>query len=100
MILSIEHHVDMIAAMIEKLRAEGLTTVAPEAQAQDAWVSENNTVAHMTLYPEAASWYMGANIPGKPRVFMPYVGGVKQYRATCQEVIDDNWRGFAFSDAG
>ena len=99
MILSIEHHVDMIAAMIEKLRAEGLTTVAPEAQAQDAWVSENNTVAHMTLYPEAASWYMGANIPGKPRVFMPYVGGVKQYRATCQEVIDDNWRGFAFSDA-
>ena len=66
------------------------------ASGQDAWVSQNNTVAHMTLYPEAASWYMGANIPGKPRVFMPYVGGVKQYRATCQEVIDDNWRGFFF----
>ena len=51
MILSIEHHVDMIAAMIEKLRAEGLATVAAEPAAQDAWVSQNNTVAHMTLYP-------------------------------------------------
>jgi cyclohexanone monooxygenase len=97
MILSIEHHVDLIAELIDKMRTDGSRKVVPAAPAQDAWVSENNKVAHMTLYPAAASWYMGANIPGKPRVFMPYVAGVKQYRQTCAEIIEDNWRGFEFS---
>ena len=97
MILSIEYHVEMIATMIDKIRCEGLTTVRAEPDAQDAWVEHNNAVANKTLYPSAASWYMGANIPGKARVFMPYVGGVKQYRSMCGEVMAKNWRGFAFS---
>ena len=97
MILSIEYHVEMIAKMIDKIRCEGLTTVRAEPDAQDAWVEHNNAVANKTLYPAAASWYMGANIPGKARVFMPYVGGVKQYRSMCGEVMAKNWRGFAFS---
>ena len=53
-----------------------------------------NEVAHTTLYPQAASWYMGANIPGKPRVFMPYIGGVPAYRAICDEVAAKGYDGF------
>ena len=86
--------------MIDKSRCEGLTTVRAEPDAQDDWVEHNNAVANKTLYPAAASWYMGANIPGKARVFMPYVGGVKQYRSMCGEVMAENWRGFAFSTDG
>ena len=97
MILSIEHHVDLIACLIQKLHDENFNSVVPETLAQDNWVSHNTEVANSTLYPAAASWYMGANIPGKPRIFMPYVGGVKQYRATCQEIIENGWRGFEFA---
>jgi len=97
MILSIEHHVDLIACLIQKLHDENFNSVVPEALAQDNWVSHNTEVANSTLYPAAASWYMGANIPGKPRIFMPYVGGVRQYRATCQEIIENGWRGFEFA---
>jgi cyclohexanone monooxygenase len=78
------------------LNDENFNSVVPETLAQDNWVSHNTEVANSTLYPAAASWYMGANIPGKPRIFMPYVGGVKQYRATCQEIIENGWRGFEF----
>ncbi len=97
MILSIEYHVDIIAKMVEKIRNEGLSSVNVELEAQDAWVEHTNEVANNTLYPQAASWYMGSNISGKAQVFMPYVGGVKQYRAICGEVIAENWRGFSFS---
>jgi len=96
MILSIEHHVDLIASLIQKLHDEDFNSVVPAEQAQHDWVSHNNEVANSTLYPAAASWYMGANIPGKPRIFMPYVGGVKQYRAACQEISENGWRGFEF----
>jgi len=97
MILSIEYHVDMIAKMISKMQDEGLYIARADCKAQEAWVEHNNEVANGTLYPAAASWYMGANIPGKPRIFMPYVGGVKQYRSICGEVISENWKGFEFS---
>ena len=56
-------------------------------------------VADRTLYPKAASWYMGANIPGKPRVFMPYVGGVDRYKQTCDEVAASGYEGFVFTPA-
>ncbi len=96
MILSIEHHVDLIAELVETLQQRGGRTVEASADAQEEWVGHVNDVAHSTLYPKAASWYMGANIPGKPRVFMPYVGGVKKYRETCDEVREAGWRGFSF----
>ncbi len=56
-----------------------------------------NEVANKTLYPSAASWYMGANIPGKPRVFMPYIGGVGAYRQKCDEVAAEGYEGFELS---
>ena len=76
MIVSIEQHVDWIADCVTHLRERGLSTIEATAEAQEAWVQHVNEVGHMTLYPLAPSWYMGANIPGKPRVFMPYIGGV------------------------
>ena len=65
--------------------------------AEDAWVEHGNEVAHKTLYPLANSWYVGANIPGKKRVFMPYVGGFGPYDQLCQEVAATGYEGFVFS---
>ena len=62
-------------------------------------VDHVNELAGYTLFPTANSWYMGANVPGKPRVFMPYVGGLPRYRATCDEVAADGYRGFALTPA-
>ena len=68
--------------------------LAADPAAEDAWVDHVNQVAAFTLYPKGNSWYMGANVPGKPRVFMPYIGGVGPYRAVCDEVVADGYRGF------
>jgi cyclohexanone monooxygenase len=94
MILSCEQHVDWIAACIRYLRDQGLARIEAEADAEDAWVDHNNAVADGTLYPLANSWYMGANIPGKPRVFMPYVGGVAAYKKKCDEIAANGYEGF------
>ena len=61
------------------------------------WTDHVQQVASHTLYPKAASWYMGANIPGKPRLFLPYVGGVGRYRHICDQVAADGYEGFALS---
>ena len=66
----------------------------PDVSAEDAWVEHVNAVAGMTLFPKANSWYLGANIPGKPRVFMPYVGGVGAYAEKCREVAAAGYEGF------
>jgi cyclohexanone monooxygenase len=94
MIVSIEQHVDWITDCIEYLRANGLQTIEPTVEAQDAWVEHVNQVANVTLFPRAASWYMGANIPGKPRVFMPYIGGVGIYGQKCRDVVANGYEGF------
>ncbi len=95
MIVSIEQHVDWIADCVGYLQAHDLPTIEPKREAQDAWVEHVNEMAFRTLYPTANSWYMGANIPGKPRVFMPYIGGVGAYRAKCDEVAAKGYEGFA-----
>jgi cation diffusion facilitator CzcD-associated flavoprotein CzcO len=97
MIVSIEQHVDWIADCMAYLRATRLATIEASAAAQEAWVQHVNEVGHMTLYPLAPSWYMGANIPGKPRVFMPYIGGVGVYRQKCDEVAAAGYDGFTLS---
>src|SRR5207248_5694744 len=74
MIVSIEQHVDWIANCLVRLREEGHETIDATVDAEDAWVAHVNEVGHMTLYPRANSWYMGANVPGKPRICMPYSG--------------------------
>jgi cyclohexanone monooxygenase len=95
MMTSIEQHVDWIADYLGYLRDRQLRRCEAQLGAEDAWVEHVNEVAHRTLYPSAASWYMGANIPGKPRVFMPYVGGVGAYRQRCAQVAERDYEGFA-----
>jgi cation diffusion facilitator CzcD-associated flavoprotein CzcO len=93
-VLSIEQHVEWIADLVDHLRKHDLTTVEADEAAQEQWVEQVNAAAEATLMMKAASWYLGANVPGKPRVFMPYVGGVGRYRAICEEVAADDYRGF------
>jgi cyclohexanone monooxygenase len=97
---SIEQHVEWIGHALEDLREQGLDTIEATREAQDAWVEHVNDVADQTLYKHANSWYLGANIPGKVRVFMPYVGGVGNYRAKCDEVRAKGYEGFALSASG
>ena len=97
MLVSIEQHVDWVTECIERLDADGLTCIDATAEAEDAWVDHVNELAGYTLFPTAASWYMGANVPGKPRVFMPYLGGVAGYRAICEGIAADDYRGFVRS---
>ncbi|APR82987.1 Cyclohexanone monooxygenase [Minicystis rosea] len=99
MVVSIEQHVDWIADCLAHLRARGLDRIEARLEAEDAWVDHVNEVAHYTLYPKAASWYMGANVPGKPRVFMPYVGGVGAYRVKCDAVARAGYDGFVLDRA-
>ncbi|MBU2531898.1 MAG: NAD(P)/FAD-dependent oxidoreductase [Alphaproteobacteria bacterium] len=97
MILSCEQHVDWITDCLNHLRETGGTRIEASKTAEDYWVEHNNEVADSTLYPLANSWYVGANIPGKPRVFMPYVGGVTRYKEKCDEVAAADYEGFEIS---
>jgi cyclohexanone monooxygenase len=99
MIVSIEQHVDWITDCIAWMRARGLDTIEADRDAEDKWVAHVNEVAHTTLYPQANSWYMGANIPGKPQIFMPYIGGVGIYRKICDDVAAKGYEGFAMTPA-
>jgi cyclohexanone monooxygenase len=99
MILSIEQHVEWIADLLDHMRLHDIVTVEPELEAEDQWVQHVNDIASFTLFPTAASWYMGANIPGKPRVFMPYIGGVGSYRQKCDDVAAKGYEGFTLVGA-
>jgi cyclohexanone monooxygenase len=99
MIVSIEQHVDWIADCLAFMQDRGLEVMETTSEAEEKWVAHVNEVAHATLYPQANSWYMGANIPGKPRIFMPYIGGVGVYRRICDEVAAKGYRGFAMTSA-
>ena len=87
---------DWIADCIAYMRQRGLARIEPTLAAEDDWVAHVNEVAHSTLYPQANSWYMGANVPGKPRVFMPYIG-FPAYVKKCEEVAGNGYQGFALS---
>jgi cyclohexanone monooxygenase len=93
MILSIEQHTDWITDCIANMREKGLSTAEAQSDAEVNWVQHVNEVADTTLYPQANSWYVGANIPGKPRVFMPYVGGVEAYKKICDDVVAKGYEG-------
>ena len=98
MVMSIEQHVEWISDHVEHLEASGLVSEANPA-AQDEWVEHVNQAAAPTLFMKGNSWYLGANVPGKPRVFMPYVGGHGNYRAKCDDVAQKDYEGFDFSPA-
>jgi cyclohexanone monooxygenase len=97
MIASIEQHVDWIADAIDHLGKHQLDRIEPTPGAETDWVHHVNQVADSTLYPLANSWYMGANIPGKPRVFMPYVGGFDRYKRHCDAIAAQGYKGFSLS---
>jgi len=93
MIVSIEHHVEWITDCLSWLRQNGKQTIEADGEAQDAWVQHVNAVAGMTLYTSCSSWYLGANVPGKPRVFMP-LPGFPAYAQQCADVAQHGYRGF------
>ena len=93
----IEQHAEWIAGCIAHMRQHGIATVEPAADAVERWVAHVNEVAAQTLLPQASSsWYLGANVPGKPRVFMPYAGGMARYRGICDDVAANGYDGFVF----
>lgn len=93
-VVAIEQHVGFVADCLAHLQSHGIATIEAEPEAEENWVAHVNEVADRTLFPVANSWYMGANVPGKPRVFLPYVGGFGNYTRICEEVVRDNYRGF------
>jgi hypothetical protein len=93
--VAIEQHVEWISDCIAHMRAQGLQHIEAQAQASEQWMQEVNRAAAATLLPKAKhSWYLGANIPGKPRVFMPYAGGMAHYRKQCDAIKAKGYEGF------
>ena len=97
MVLSIEQHVEWIADCLSAMKSSHMTAIEATPEAEMSWIEHVNEVAHCTIFPLANSWYVGANVPGKPRVFMPYIGGVAAYRQKCNEVAVNNYAGFVLS---
>ncbi|MEQ9638532.1 MAG: NAD(P)/FAD-dependent oxidoreductase [Alphaproteobacteria bacterium] len=97
MIVAIEQHTDWLMGLLDHLREAGLDRVEADPQAQEEWVDHTAEVAEATLMPRADSWYVGANIPGKKRVYMPYFGGFDRYSALCEQIAADGYRGFVLS---
>ncbi|WP_441227965.1 flavin-containing monooxygenase [Tardiphaga sp. 20_F10_N6_6] len=96
--IAIEQHVDWITNCIRDMRAKGLKRIEARTDSTEKWVAHVNEAADATLLPMASSsWYLGANVPGKPRVFMPYAGGLARYTSICDDVAQSGYRGFALS---
>jgi hypothetical protein len=97
--VAIEQHAEWIADCISYMRRNGIERIEAEPEAMDQWVEKVNTAANATSLPMAAhSWYLGANVSGKPRVFMPYAGGMARYREICSDVAANNYDGFSLSE--
>ena len=98
MVVSIEQHVEWISDCIASMRLNGRLQIQATSSAEDDWVHHVNELSNGTLFPLGNSWYLGANVPGKPRVFMPYVGGVGRYREICTDVASFDYKGFVFKN--
>jgi cyclohexanone monooxygenase len=94
---AIEQHVEWIADCLCHMRDRGFDSIEATEGATAEWTQHVQDVANDTLYPAADSWYMGANIPGKPRLFLPYIGGLGVYAGKCEEIVQGGYQGFAFS---
>jgi cyclohexanone monooxygenase len=99
MVVSIEQHVDWVSDAIDYMCERGFETIEPEESAEDRWIEHVNEVAEGTMFTAEScnSWYLGVNIEGKPRVFMPYVGGVGRYAEKCREIVVNGYEGFRLS---
>ena len=94
MAVSIEQHVDWVADCLDYLRRHGFESIEPTPLSEAGWMRHAQDCANITLLPQTNSWYMGANVPGKPRVLLPYIGGVDAYRTICDEVVAGDYLGF------
>jgi cyclohexanone monooxygenase len=99
MITSIEQHVDWISDCLGHLTSHQQATIEATPQAEAEWVAHVNDLASQTLFPQANSWYMGANVPGKPRQFLPYCGGLGIYREHCEGIVARGYEGFELRSA-
>jgi cation diffusion facilitator CzcD-associated flavoprotein CzcO/acetyl esterase/lipase len=97
MVVSIEQHTDWVLDCLGHLSARGFDVIEPTEMAEAGWTQHVNDCADITLWPTANSWYMGANVPGKPRVFLPYCAGLDFYTASCDEVVARDYLGFRLS---
>ncbi len=98
MVVSIEQHVDWISDLLGAAASRGVAEIEAEPDAQAQWVAHVHEIAAHTLFPRGNSYYVGANVPGKARVFMPYVGGVAAYRQRCEAVAMAGYEGLTFTD--
>ena len=96
MIITIEQHVNWIMDCLDAMAQRSASSIEATLQAEANWVQSGNEIAAGTLFPTCNSWYLGANVPGKPRIFMPYVGGFPNYVTVCQQVADQDYPGFSF----
>ena len=92
-VVSIEQHVEWLADLLAHAQERGARVVEADDRAEKEWTEHVQLAGNATLYPRTDSWYMGANVPGKPRVFLPYIGGVGNYRAHCDQVARDGYPG-------
>lgn len=98
-VLGVEHGIEWAMNCLDHLVANGFDRIEADEQAQEEWITHSNEVAEASLVSKAGSWYTGANIPGKPRVYMPYFGGFDRYLRICEEAVADGYRGFHLSRA-
>lgn len=99
MMVSIEQHVDWIADCLAYMRERRFGRIEASQQSEDEWVRHVADLADQTLFMRGASWYLGANVPGKARVFMPYIGGVGAYRDKCDRIAELGYQGFELTAA-
>ena len=93
--MAIEQHVEWVRDCISFMNNKNHSTIEADSKSADKWGDEVNAVANKTLLPTVKhSWYLGANIPGKPQVFMPYAGGLHRYTKVCDEIKNNNYKGF------
>ena len=97
MLMAIEQHVDWITDCLEQMKTKGQTLIEAKQATQDEWGQEVQRAGNQFLRSETDSWYNGANIEGKAQVFMPYMAGLPAYRAICDEVASENYRGFSIT---
>ena len=97
MVVGAEQHSEWISECIKHIEENTLSAIEASKTAENEWVEHINNVADTTIYPTCNSWYLGANIPGKPRIFMPYVGGFQRYERKCKAVQAENYTGYIFS---
>jgi cyclohexanone monooxygenase len=97
--VSIEQHAEWISGLLVHARENEIVEIEADLDEENAWVEHVNDLAAATLYPKANSWFLGADIPGKPRVFMPYSGGLRASRRKCNEVAAADYQGFVLRSA-